>query len=208
MITSVIILGLVGWIIALLMLYRIIKEGRERSYKVIHFSAIRDGRVGKLFKFGIIEGIPVVSEEDMKKVTQYLESDDIPEGFKDNLRVLKELDLRIVKSDLPSICKALKCPAITAGNDKNKLEIQGIECINIKDLDKIGRSSLIRGQRISVNNVDYGYDRAEGFLEDGTIVEIKGEIPGNRPVSLECFVEAIIESRVKRKVFARVAEND
>jgi uncharacterized protein YacL len=208
MIASVVILGLVGWVLALLMLYRIIKEGRERNYKVIHFSAIRDGRVGKLFKFGIIEGIPIITEEDMNKVTQYLDSDDIPEGFKDDLRILKELDLKVVKSDVPAICKALKCPAITAGNDKDRLEIQGIECINIKDLDQIGRSNLLRGERINVNNVDYGYDRAEGFLEDGTIVEIKGEIPENRPVSLECIVEAIVESRVKRKVWARVVEND
>jgi uncharacterized protein YacL len=208
MIESVIILGLVGWIVALLLLYRNIKEGRKRSYKVIHFSAIKDGRVGKLFKFGIIEGIPVVSEEDMKKIAQYLESNDIPEGFKDDLRLLKELDLKIINAELPDICKALKCPAITAGNAKDKLEIQGIDCINIKNLDKIGRSNLIRGERISVNNVDYGYDRAEGFLEDGTIVDIKGEIPENRPVSLECIVEAIVESRVKRKVWARVADND
>jgi uncharacterized protein YacL len=208
MIASVIILGLVGWIVAFLLLCRSIKEDREKNYKVIHFSAIKDGRVGKLFKFGIIEGIPVISEEDMKKIAQYLESNDIPEGFKDNLRLLKELDLKIINAEAPDICKALKCPAITAGDDKNKLEIQGIECINIKDLDKIGKSNLIKGERISINNVDYGYDRAEGFLEDGTIVEIKGEIPENRPVSIECIVEAIIESRAKRKVFARIADND
>ncbi len=208
MITSVIILGLVGWILALLMLYRSIKSEREKKYKAIHFSAIKDGRVGKLFKFGIIEGIPVVSGEDMKKIAQYLESNGIPEGFKDNLRLLKELDLKIINAELPDICKALKCPAVTAGNVKDKLEIQGIDCINIKDLDKIGKSNLIRGERINVTNVDYGYDRAEGFLEDGTIVDIKGELPENRPVSLECIVEAIVESRVKRKVWARVADND
>jgi uncharacterized protein YacL len=208
MIASVVILGLVGWIVALLLLYRNIKEEREKNYKAIHFSAIKDGRVGKLFKSGIIEGIPVVSEEDMKKITQYLESNDIPEGFKDDLRILKELDLKIINAELPEICKALKCPAITAGNVKDKLEIQGIDCINIKDLDKIGRSNLIRGERISVNYVDYGYDRAEGFLEDGTIVDIRGELPENRPVSLDCIVEAIVESRFKRKIWARVADND
>ncbi len=206
MITSVIILGLVGWIIALLLIYRNIKVEEEKDYKAIHSSAIRDGRVGKLFKSGIIQGIPVISEEDMKKISKYLESNEIPEGFKDDLRTLKELDLRVIKKDLSEICKTLNCPAITAGNDKEELEIQGIECINLKDLDMVGKSNLIRGEKIIVNHIDYGYDKAQGFLADGTLVEIEGDVPENQPVSLECFVEAIIESKFNRKVWARVAK--
>ena len=117
MILSVIILGLVGWIIALLLIYRNIKVEEEKNYKAIHSSAIRDGRVGKLFKSGLIQGIPVVTEVDMGKISEYLESDDIPEGFKDDLRALKELDLKVINSDLSTICKILNCPAITAGNN-------------------------------------------------------------------------------------------
>ena len=207
MISSVIILGLVGWIIALLLIYRNIKIEEEKDYKAIHSSAIKDGRVGKLFKSGIIQGTPVVSEEDMEKITEYLESDEIPEGFKDDLRTLKELDLRVMKKDLSTICKTLNCPAITAGNDKEELKIQGIDCINIRDLDEVGRSNLIRGERIIVNHIDYGYDKAQGFLADGTLVEIEGDVPENQPVSLECFVEAIIESKFNRKVWARVVKN-
>jgi uncharacterized protein YacL len=206
MISSVIILGLVGWIIALLLIYRNIRIEEEKDYKAIHFSAIRDGRVGKLFKSGIIRGTPVVSEESMRKISKYLESDEITEGFKDNLRTLKELELKVVKKDLPAICKTLNCPAITAGNDKEELEIQGIDCINISDLDSVGRSNLMRGEKIIVNHIDYGYDKAQGFLADGTLVEIEGEVPENQPVSLECIVEAIIESKFNRKVWARAAK--
>ncbi len=206
MITSVIILGLVGWIIALLLIYRNIKVEEEKDYKAIHSSAIRDGRVGKLFKSGIIQGLPVISEEDMSKISKYLESNEVPEGFKEDLRTLKELDLKVIKKDLSEICKTLNCPAITAGNDKEELEIQGIDCINIADLDNVGRSNLIRGEKITVNNIDYGYDKAQGYLADGTLVEIEGEVPENQPVSLECIVEAIIESEFNRKVWARVAK--
>jgi uncharacterized protein YacL len=208
MITSIIVLGLVGWIIVFLLLYQNIKSEDKRAYKAVHFSAILDGRVGKLFKFGIIEGVPVVSKEDMDKINQYLESDELPEGFKDDLRLFKELDLRIVNAELPDICKALKCPLVTAGEEKDKLEIQGIECIDIKALDKIGKANLIRGEKITVDYVDYGYDKAEGYLEDGTLVVINGDIPEERPVSLECVVEAIVEGQFKRKVWARVARND
>jgi len=206
MISSVIILGLVGWFVALFLIYRNMKVEEEKDYKAIHSSAIRDGRVGKLFKSGIIQGIPVISEEDMSKISKYLESNEIPEGFKDDLRTLKGLNLRVMKKDLPTICKTLNCPAITAGNDKEELEIQGIDCINLKDLDKVGRSNLIRGEKIIVNHIDYGYDKAQGFLADGTLVEIEGDVPENQPVSLECFVEAIIESKFNRKVWARVAK--
>jgi len=206
MISSVIILGLVGWIIALLLIYRNIKTEEEKDYKAIHSSAIRDGRVGQLFKSGIIEGIPVISEEDMSKITEYLESDEIPEGFKDSIRTLKELNLKVIKKDFSEICKTLNCPAITVGNDKEELEIQGIDCINISELDMVGKSNLIRGEKIVVNHIDYGYDRAQGYLTDGTVVEIGGELPENQPVSLECIVEAIIESKFNRKVWASVAK--
>jgi uncharacterized protein YacL len=208
MISSVIILGLVGWIIALLLIYRNIRVEEEKNYKAIHSSAIRDGRVGKLFKSGLITGIPVVTEEDMKKISEYLESDELPEGFKDGLRTLKELDLKVINSDLPTICKTLKCPAVTSGNNKEELEIQGIECINLKDLDKVGRSNLMRGEKIIVNYIDYGYDKAQGYLADGTLVEILGDVPDNQPVSLECVVEAIIESNFNRKVWAKVAKGN
>ncbi len=208
MIVAVFILGLVGWILAMLFIYHCIKLEEEENYKVIHLSAIKDGRIGKLFKSGIVEGIPVVLEEDIKKISQYLESDEVPEGFKDDIRIFKELNLKVIKGNFYDICKSLKCPAITAGEDNKKLEIQGIKCINIQDLDKIGRSNIVIGEKIKVNYMDYGYDVARGFLEDGTIVEIKGEIPKNQPVSLECTVEAVIESKFTRKIWANVVVDD
>ena len=204
----VIILGFTGWLIAVLSLYHCSKLEEEENYKAIHFSAIVDGRVGKLFKSGIIEGIPVVSEDDMNRVSEYLKSNDIPEGFKDSLRVLKGLNLTVISKDLPTICKTLKCPAITAGNDKETLKIQDIECIDIEDLDKIGKSNLIRGEKIIVNHIDYGYDKAQGYLADGTLVEIEGDVPENHPVSMECVVEAIMESKFNRKVWAKVEKRN
>jgi len=113
-----------------------------------------------------------------------------------------------MKGNFSDICKILNCPAITAGKNKDELEVQGIDCINIKDLDSIGKSNIVKGERICVNYMDYGYDKTRGYLQDGTLVEIQGEIPENQPVSLECIVEAIIESRFNRKVWAKIAEND
>jgi uncharacterized protein YacL len=208
MIWPVVVLGFVGWIIALLLIYRNIKFEEEKNYKAIHSSAIRDGRVGKLFQSGLIQGAPVISEEDTKKISEYLESDEFPEGFKDALRILKGLDLKVINDNFSAICKTLNCPAITAGNNKEELEIQGIKCINLEDLDNVGRSNLIRGEKIIVNHIDYGYDNAQGYLADGTLVEIEGDVPENHPVSLECIVEAIMESKFSRKVWARVPKRD
>ncbi|MEO0292665.1 MAG: hypothetical protein ABIN61_00385 [candidate division WOR-3 bacterium] len=208
MILSTIILGFLGWVIALLLLYRNIKIEGGKSYKAVHLSAIKDGRVGELFKFGILEGIPVISEKDIKKIDEFLESNELPEGFKDRLRIFKGLKPKVIKEELPLFCRKLGCPAVVSGEVKDELEIQGIKCIDIKVLDKIGRPNLLRGEKIRVNYVDYGYDKAEGFLEDGTIVEIKGNFPEERPVSIECIVEGVIESKFKRKVFARFKGND
>ena len=206
MISSVIILGLVGWIIALMLIYRNIRVEEEKDYKAIHFSAIRDGRVGKLFKSGLIKGIPVISEKDMLKISEYLESEEFPEGFKDNLRILKGLDLKVMKKDLCEICKTLDCPVVVSGKIKDEIEIQGIDCIDISELDEVGRANLIRGEKILVHHIDYGYDRAQGYLADGTVVEIGGDLPENQPVSLECIVEAIIENKFNRKVWAKIAK--
>jgi uncharacterized protein YacL len=203
----VVILGFTGWIVVILCVYRSIKLEQEKNYKAIHLSAIKDGRVGKLFKSGIIEGLPVVSEAHMNNILEFLKSDEVPEGFKEDLQILKNLDLRILQGDFTAICKTLNCPAITAGEDK-KLEIQGIECIDIRDLDIIGKSNIIRGERITVNYVDYGYDKARGFLEDGTIVEVLGKIPENQPVTLECIVDAVMESKFERKIWAKVVMDD
>ncbi|MEJ2567304.1 MAG: hypothetical protein P8Z50_00255 [candidate division WOR-3 bacterium] len=206
MIASVIILGLVGWIISFILIYRNIKVEEEQDYKAIHSSAIRDGRVGRLFKAGLIRGIPVVSEKDMRKISEYLESEEMPESFKDNLRILKGLDLKVMKKDLCDICKTLDCPVVVSGKIKDKIEIQGIDCIDISELDEVGKSNLIRGERILVRHIDYGYDRAQGYLADGTVVEIGGYLPENQPVVLECIVEAIIENKFNRKVWAKIAE--
>lgn len=208
MISSVIILGLVGWIIALLLIYQNVKAEQSRGYKAIDFSAVKDGRVGKLFKSGIFEGIPVISKKNMRKISEYLHSDEVPESFKDDLKVFTDLNLKVMEGDLSTICKKLNCPAVIAKESKEKFEIQGIDCINIKDLDCIGRSNLVRGEKIKVKYVDYGYDSAQGFLEDGTFVEIKGNIPKNKPISLNCVVEAIMESQFKRKIWAKVLEDD
>ena len=206
MISSVVILGLVGWIIALILIYRDIKVEEEMDYKAIHSSAIRDGRVGRLFKAGLMRGIPVISEKDMRKISEYLESEELPEGFKDSLRVLKALNLKVMKKDLCEICKTLDCPVVVAGKIKDKIEIQGIECIDISKLDEVGKSNLIRGEKILVRHIDYGYDKAQGYLNDGTLVEIGGDLPENQPISLECIVEAIIENKFNRKVWAKVAK--
>lgn len=209
-ISPVIVLGFLGWILfflALFIVFKCIESEQKKKYKAIHLSAIRDGRVGGLFKSGIIEGLPVVSEDYMEIISGFLESSEIPEGFKDDLRILKNLDLIILKGDFVAICKKLNCPAITAGEGK-RLEIQGIECINIRDLDNIGKSNIIRGQKITVNFVDYGYDKARGFLEDGTVVEISGKTPEKQPVTLECIVDAVMESKFNRKIWARVRADD
>ena len=66
----------------------------------------------------------------------------------------------------------------------------------------------MRGEKIIVNHIDYGYDKAQGYLADGTLIEIEGDVPENQPVSLECIVEAIIESKFNRKVWAKVAKRD
>lgn len=208
MILTMIILGSLGWILVGFLLFKALSEEKNKdSKKAIHLSALRDGRVAGLFKCGLIEGIPVVRQEDLDLISKELESEKIPDNNKENLQAIKELPIQIEDGEFVAICKRLNCSAVIAGDFRDKLELQGINCINIKDIDKIGKGDIFKGQKIRINSVEYGYNMARGLLNDGTIVEVRGDLPKDKPLSFECRVQSVLEGSLARKIWARW-END
>ncbi len=204
MIISLIIFGSIGWVLVLIFLFNMgSQKEKEVDYKVIHISALFDGRVAKLFKCGIIEGIPVVSQEDLDTISRKIESGENSEGGREALAIVEELSMRVEEGDFITVCNRLKSPAIIVGELQDVLELRGVKCISIKSLDEIGKGRIFIGNKIHVGDVKYGYNKANGRLEDGTIVKIEGKFPKKRPLTLDCRVEAVVEGETFRKIWAR-----
>lgn len=208
MILSLIIFGSVGWVLVLIFLFQMITEEKvEENFIVIHPSAFLDGRIAGLFQAGFIEGTLVVAREDMDEILRRINS---TPGFSERenpLSIVDELKVRIEEGDFKTVCQRLKSRALIAGDFQDFLELKGIKCINIKSLDALGRGRVYVGQGVRVRDVEYGYNKARGRLDDGSIVEIKGELPRKKLLTLNCVIESVLEGSSGRKIWARW-END
>jgi uncharacterized protein YacL len=207
MILQLIILGALGWILVLFFLFNLWnKDEKKEDFKVVHNSALFDGRVAKLFKHGILEGTPVVSQGDVDFIKQKVKSGEDVEAGRDALSVINELSAKILDGDFMEVCMRLKSPVIIANEFKNEIELKGLKCIYIKSLDSIGRGKIFVGDKIHVKDLRYSYNKASGILDDGTKVEIDGKLPEEKSLSLDCVVKAIIEGDTFRKIWARCEE--
>lgn len=207
MILQIIILGALGWILVLIFLYKMWNKDEEKEdFKVVHNSALYDGRVAKLFKYGILEGTPVVSKGDVDFFEQKVESGEDVEAARDALSVINELSAKVLDGDFMDVCMRLRSPVIIANEIKNEIELKGLKCIYIKSLDSIGRGKIFVGDKIHVKDVRYSYNKASGILGDGTQVEIDGKLPKDKSLSIDCIVKAIVEGNTFRKIWARCEE--
>ncbi len=208
MILSLIIFGSIGWVLVLIFLFQAItKEKVEENFIVIHPSAFLDGRIAGLLQAGFIEGTLVVAREDMDEILRRINS---TPGFSERenpLSIVDELKVRIEEGDFKTVCQRLNSSALIAGDFQDFLELKGIKCINIKSLDALGRGRVYVGQGVRVRDVEYGYNKARGRLDDGSIVEIKGELPRKKALTLNCVIESVLEGSSGRKIWARW-END
>lgn len=204
MILSLIIFGSLGWVLVLIFLsYMGIHKKKEVDYKVIHHSALFDGRVAHLYKSGIIKGMPVVSQEDLDVISQKIESGDDHQGGILAISIVEELSAKIEEGDFITVCKRFKSPAVITGDIKDSLELKGIECIDVSSLDTIGKGKIFIGQKVHAIDLKYGYRKATGLLSDGTIVEIEGKLPKKKYLTLDCHVESIFESSSFRKIWCK-----
>jgi uncharacterized protein YacL len=182
------------------------KDEKKEDFKIVHKSALYDGRVAKLFKYGILEGTPVVSQRDVDFIEQKVESGEDVEAGRDALSVINELSAKVLDGDFMDVCMRLRSPVIIANEIKNEIELKGLKCIYIKSLDSIGRGKIFVGDKIHVKDVRYSYNKASGILDDGTEVEIEGKLPKEKSLSIDCVVKAIVEGDTFRKIWARCEE--
>lgn len=175
-------------------------------------SVIIDGRIADLVTTGIIEGILVVPRFVLAELQQLADSGDTlkRERGKRGLDLLKQLQddatmaVRIHEGDFPQekgvdgklIRLAQNLNARLYTNDSNLARIgslQGVTCVNLHDVARSLRASLVPGEPIHLRISKEGRDKGQGvgYLPDGTMVVVNGA---------QSLVGREVEARVKSTI--------
>jgi len=189
-------------------------------------SVIIDGRVAELVTTGIIDGILVVPRFVLTELQQLADSQDMlkRERGKRGLDLLKQLQddpkvsVRIHEGDFPQetgvdgklIRLAQSLTARLYTNDSNLARIaslQGIVSINLHEVARALRASLVPGEPVLLRISKEGREKGQGvgYLPDGTMVVVNGaqHLIGRE---VEARVQSTIQTGSGLMVFANLTE--
>lgn len=201
-------------------------ESPHTRKKILDTSAIIDGRIVGIAKTGFLEGEIIVPKFILRELQRIADSKDHVKRTKGRrgLDVLKELqhipDLKVEISaeDIPKtrevdqklIELAKKSDAVIITTDYNlkKLsDIHNIRVLNVNELSKELKPTLVPGDTIEIKIIKPGKEETQGvgYLEDGTMVVME-----NGKSFLGKEVNAVIISFLQtdsgRIIFARPRE--
>lgn len=191
-------------------------------------SVIIDGRIVELTATGIIDGILVVPRFVLHELQQLADSSDAlkRERGKRGLDLLKTLQddtkvsIRIHEGDFPKekgvdnklirVAQSLGAKLYT--NDANLARIavlQGIACVNLHEVARSLRASLVPGEPILLRISKEGRDKGQGvgYLPDGTMVVVNGA-QGLVGREVEARVQSTIQTGSGLMVFADLQDHE
>lgn len=190
-------------------------------------SVIIDGRIAALTRTGIIDGTLVVPRFVLLELQRLADSHDAlkRERGKRGLDLLKTLQddpnvaVRIHDSDVPQekdvdsklIRLADNLSSRLYTNDSNLARIaalQGVTCVNLHDVARALRASLVPGEPLMLRISKAGREEGQGvgYLPDGTMVVVsRAEQLVGREV--EVRVQSTIQTGSGLMVFAAVADD-
>jgi uncharacterized protein YacL len=191
-------------------------------------SVIIDGRITELMATGIIDGIPVVPRFVLEELQRLADSSDAlkRERGKRGLDLLKQLQenpklgIRIHEGDFPEekgvdtklIRLARNIGARLYTNDSNLARIaslQDITCVNLHEVARALRASLVPGEPILLRIAKEGRDKGQGvgYLPDGTMVVVSGaqHLVGRE---VEARVQSTIQTGSGLMVFADLRDQE
>jgi len=167
----------------------------RKRYWVIHSSALKTGRVSKIFENNIIEGVPLVSKKE-------LDGNNTPAEKKimeKELKNLKGFGLIISDYDFIPLISRYKANAII-DNDKigKRLNIRNIKYLDISKILMTLKKDYSPGEkilaRIVYKNVGYTNDCTKVIVKDGIFKE--NEI-------VECWVTQLIDGPLTKTLFCK-----
>ncbi len=192
---------------------------------LVDTSALIDGRISEVVKYGFIIGKFLVPEFILKELQKVADSSDPIRRKKgrDGLKTLRDLqkmdnaEVEILDEDFPEIkyvdekivklAKIKKATILTVDfNLNNVAKVHNLRVLNINELANALRPLFIPGEKLEIKIVQRGKEgnQGVGYLEDGTMVVVEDGMKYLHQ-KIECIVSRILQTDAGRMVFARPA---
>lgn len=204
----------------------IVEPRRQKDfyqYKILDTSAIIDGRIYALAKTGFLEGTILIptfvvhelqlisdSSDAMKRdrgrrgldFVNTMKTDQTihVESYEGDFDSIPEVDMKLLK-----LAKTIDGVVVTNDYNLNKVsEFQKVPVLNINELARTLKPTVIPGEEMTVTVIKEGTERQQGvaYLEDGTMVVVEdGKFFINK--ELKIIVTSALQTDAGRMIFAK-----
>ena len=168
---------------------------RSKSYWILHASALLDGRVSKMFLYKLLNGIPVIPEEEIEKAKNGLRKDIAVH----EIEALEKFGLLREKSNfIKAVKKYRGCGILNDKDLEKRLKIRNLCYFSLHYLQDIMKRKYIRGEvipvRILKNNTGYTEDGAKVIIKDREYREDE---------KVKCKIEEVVDGPEITTIFCR-----
>jgi uncharacterized protein YacL len=174
---------------------RFTSQGRPASLLVLDTSVIIDGRIADLIESNFLEGTVVVPRFVLDELRLIADSGDPLRRARgrrglevlDRIRQNTRNEVKIHEADVPDekavdaklvvLARTLGAKLFTNDYNLGKIaELQSVRCVNVNELAKSLKPTLLPGDTLSLKIVREGREKGQGigYLHDGTMVVVKG----------------------------------
>jgi uncharacterized protein YacL len=176
-------------------------------------SAVIDGRIVDLIEASFLEGIIVVPRFVLKELQQVADSADASKRARGRrgLEMLQRIqknqrnEVKIHDGDFPEetgvdaklvrLARNLNAKLVTNDHNLGKIAaLQNVSCLNLHELARMLKPTLLAGDPLSLKLVREGKDKGQavGYLPDGTMVVVN-----NSQAQIGHQVEAVVQNVVQ-----------
>jgi uncharacterized protein YacL len=172
---------------------RFAQRNQPENFLLLDTSVIIDGRVADLLETKLIEGLAVIPRFVLRELQQLADSADPLKRIRgrrglemlNRLQQNSKIEVRIHDADFPEehevdsklvrLARMLNAKLFT--NDYNLTQVASLQkviCVNLNEVGRIMKSSLLPGDLVTLKIVREGRDKGQGiaYLPDGVMVVV------------------------------------
>ncbi len=200
---------------------RFARRDKADTLVLLDTSAVIDGRIAELLTAKFVEGTVIVPRFVLKELQQLADSaDDMKRARgRRGLEILnviqqQQTEVAIHDADFPEekdvdaklVRLARNLGAKLFTNDYNLSKVaalQGVNCINLRDVSRVLKPVLLPGEHLSIKIVREGKDKNQGvaYLPDGTMVVVNNGL-AHVGHQIEVQVQNVVQTGAGVMVFA------
>jgi uncharacterized protein YacL len=192
---------------------RFAPQNKPENLLLLDTSVIIDGRIADLLESNFIEGIVIVPRFVLKEIQQVADSADPLKRARGRrgLEMLNRIqrnqkcEVKIHDGDFPGekevdtklvhLARNLNAKLFTNDHNLGKIaELQSVKHVNLHDMARFMKASLLPGEVVSIRIARDGKDKGQGvgYLPDGTMVVVN-----NAQTMIGQQVDAVVQSTLQ-----------